>query len=142
MQCALAVERTGQDMEDDLQTSSEPTWLDPRNDRKTPYTDAELNTLTDDHMTIHANDARRRCAGGSIARCPQASLPRKRVEDSMNATEIEPRATIGNEHIVRAALAEKLTSSLKVVEQHAACGWMERHEAGSTELGRPDCEHA
>jgi hypothetical protein len=60
----------------------------------------------------------------------------------MNATEVEPRAAIGNKHVVRAAFAEKLLASLKVVEQHAACGWMEGHETGSTELGSPDPEHA
>ena len=38
-------------MEDDLQISSEPTWLDPRKDRKTPYTDAELDVLANDFIT-------------------------------------------------------------------------------------------
>ena len=38
-------------------TSDEPAWLDPRNDRKTPYTDAELNTLTDDHIAMMADTA-------------------------------------------------------------------------------------
>ena len=28
-------------------TSSEPAWLDPRNDRKTPFTNAELDVLAD-----------------------------------------------------------------------------------------------
>ena len=51
LQCALAGEGTGQDMEDDLQISSEPTWLDPRNDRKTPYTDAKLDVLANDFIT-------------------------------------------------------------------------------------------
>ena len=60
----------------------------------------------------------------------------------MNATDVEPRATIGNEHVVRGARAEKLFAPLKVVDQHGACGWMEGHEAGSTELGSPDREHA
>src|SRR5207245_11204037 len=81
---------------------------------------------------------------GAVARAgrPQARLPRQRVESSMNATDVEPRATIGNEHVVRAARAEKLFAPLKVVDQHGACGWMEGHEAGSTELGSPDREHA
>ncbi len=30
------------------EAGSEPSWLDPRNDRKTPFTDAELETLADD----------------------------------------------------------------------------------------------
>jgi hypothetical protein len=29
-------------MKDKTQASSEPSWLDPRNDRKTPFTDADL----------------------------------------------------------------------------------------------------
>ena len=60
----------------------------------------------------------------------------------MNATDVEPRAPIGNEHVVRAARAEKLFASQKVVDQHSACGWMEGHKAGSTELGSSDREHA
>jgi len=35
-------------MKEEAQTSSEPSWLDPRNDRKTPFTDAELEVLADD----------------------------------------------------------------------------------------------
>ncbi len=35
-------------MEEKRRTSFEPSWLDPRNDHKTPYTDAELDILTDD----------------------------------------------------------------------------------------------
>ena len=35
-------------MKEKTQTSSEPSWLDPRNDRKTPFTDAELDVLADD----------------------------------------------------------------------------------------------
>jgi hypothetical protein len=34
-------------MKEKTQTSSEPSWLDPRNDRKTPFTDAELDVLAD-----------------------------------------------------------------------------------------------
>lgn len=37
------------------QTSPEPPWLDPRNDRKTPYTDAELETLADDFIARMAD---------------------------------------------------------------------------------------
>src|SRR5215468_1275957 len=76
------------------------------------------------------------------ARCSQACLPRQCVENSMNATDVEPRSTIGNEHIIRGTCAEKLFTSLKVVDQHNACGRMERHETGSTELGGLDREHA
>ena len=60
----------------------------------------------------------------------------------MDATEVEPRATIGNEYVVCAAFAKILFASFKVVEQYAACGWMEGHEPGSTELGSPDREDA
>ena len=37
------------------QTSPEPSWLDPRNDRKTPFTDAELETLADDFIARMAD---------------------------------------------------------------------------------------
>ena len=30
--------------------STEPSWLDPRNDRKTPLTDAELDVPADDFI--------------------------------------------------------------------------------------------
>ena len=39
-------------MEDNPPKSSEPAWLDPSNDRKTPYSDAELNRLTDDQIAM------------------------------------------------------------------------------------------
>ena len=44
-------------MEKKLPTSSEPAWLDPRNDRKTPYTDAELERLTGDQIGMMADTA-------------------------------------------------------------------------------------
>jgi hypothetical protein len=34
-------------MEEKTQTSSDSSWLDSRNDRKTPFTDAELDVLAD-----------------------------------------------------------------------------------------------
>ena len=37
-------------MKEKTQTSSEPSWLDPRNDRKTLFTDAELDILADDFI--------------------------------------------------------------------------------------------
>lgn len=37
------------------QTSPEPSWLDPRNERKTPFTDAELETLADDFIARMAD---------------------------------------------------------------------------------------
>jgi hypothetical protein len=42
-------------MKDKTQASSEPSWLDPRNDRKTPFTDAELDALTDDFIARMAD---------------------------------------------------------------------------------------
>src|SRR5262249_2065167 len=39
-----------QDMKEKTQTTSEPSWLDPRNYRKTPFTDAELDVLVDDFI--------------------------------------------------------------------------------------------
>jgi len=43
------------DMKKKLQTSSEPSWLDPRNDRKTPFTDAELDLLICDFIARMAD---------------------------------------------------------------------------------------
>ena len=42
-------------MKEKTQTSSEPSWLDPRNDRKTPFTDAELDVLVDDFISRMAD---------------------------------------------------------------------------------------
>ena len=42
-------------MKDKKQTSAEPSWLDPRNDRKTPFTDAELDVLADDFIARMAD---------------------------------------------------------------------------------------
>jgi hypothetical protein len=39
-----------QDMKEKTQTSSEPSWLDPGNDRKRPFSDAELDVLADDFI--------------------------------------------------------------------------------------------
>ena len=33
--------------------ASEPDWLDPANDRKTPYTDAELDMLAADFIAMN-----------------------------------------------------------------------------------------
>jgi hypothetical protein len=37
-------------MKDKSEAGPAPDWLDPRNDRKTPYTDAELDVFTDDFI--------------------------------------------------------------------------------------------
>jgi hypothetical protein len=37
-------------MKEKTQTSSEPSWLDPGNDRKRPFSDAELDVLADDFI--------------------------------------------------------------------------------------------
>ena len=42
-------------MKEKTQRSSEPAWLDPRNDRKTPFTDAELDALADDFIARMAD---------------------------------------------------------------------------------------
>jgi len=42
-------------MKEKTQTSSEPSWLDPRNDRNTPFTDAELDVLADDFIARMAD---------------------------------------------------------------------------------------
>ena len=35
--------------------SSEPSWLDPRNDRKKPFTDTELDVFADDFIARMAD---------------------------------------------------------------------------------------
>ena len=40
-----------------IETSSDPSWLDPRNDRKTPFTDAELEILANDFIAAIADTA-------------------------------------------------------------------------------------
>ena len=42
-------------MKEKPQISSEPSWLDPRNDRKTPFTDAELDVLANDFIARTAD---------------------------------------------------------------------------------------
>ena len=42
-------------MKEKIQLSSEPNWLDSRNDRKTPFTDAELDALADDFIARMAD---------------------------------------------------------------------------------------
>ena len=44
-------------MEKKRPTGSEPSWLNPSNDRKTPFTDAELDTLADDHIAMMSDTA-------------------------------------------------------------------------------------
>ena len=42
-------------MKEKTPTSSEPFWLDPRNNCKTPFTDAELDVLADDFIARMAD---------------------------------------------------------------------------------------
>ena len=42
-------------MKDKTQARSEPDWLDPANDRKTPFSDAELDVLADDFIARTAD---------------------------------------------------------------------------------------
>ena len=51
------------------QTSPEPSWLDPRNDRKTPFTDAELETLADDFIARMADTPVWRISSPKLASC-------------------------------------------------------------------------
>jgi hypothetical protein len=44
-----------QEMKEETQPSSESAWLDPRNDRRTPFTDAELDALADDFIARMAD---------------------------------------------------------------------------------------
>jgi len=55
--CVSHAEGTGQGMERKRPISSEPAWLDPSNDRKTLFTDAELDRLTVDQITMMADTA-------------------------------------------------------------------------------------
>ena len=42
-------------MKDKTPTSDQPSWLDPRHDRRTPFTDAELDILADDFIARMAD---------------------------------------------------------------------------------------
>ena len=42
-------------MKEKTQSSCEPSWLDPRNDRKTPFSEAELEILADDFIARMAD---------------------------------------------------------------------------------------
>ena len=42
-------------MKEKTPATSEPSWLDPRNDRKTSFTDAELDVLADDFIARMAD---------------------------------------------------------------------------------------
>lgn len=42
-------------MKEKKQLDAESAWLDPRNDRKTPFSDAELNVLADDFIAGMVN---------------------------------------------------------------------------------------
>ena len=42
--------KIGTRMKEPKNNQSEPAWLDPRNDRKTPFSDAELERFTDDFI--------------------------------------------------------------------------------------------
>jgi hypothetical protein len=43
------------EMDKKKQISSEPSWLDPRDDRKKPFTEAELDSLVDDFISSMAD---------------------------------------------------------------------------------------
>ena len=66
--CVLRAEGAGLDMEKELPTHSEPAWLDPRNDRKTPYTDSELDRLPDDQIAMMADTAAWRDLGAEVGK--------------------------------------------------------------------------
>ena len=42
-------------MKEKKQPDKEPSWLDPCNDRKSPFTDAELDVLADDFIARMAD---------------------------------------------------------------------------------------
>lgn len=47
----------GQDMADRLGPAAVPGWVDPANDRKTPYTDVELDILVADFIAMNRDVA-------------------------------------------------------------------------------------
>jgi hypothetical protein len=47
--------RNGTGMEHERPKSPEPAWLNPQSVRKSPYTDAELDQLTDDQIALLAD---------------------------------------------------------------------------------------
>ena len=73
-------------MEDRPWKGSEPSWLNPINDRKAPYSDAELDRLTDDQIamladtpawwTLAASASSRQAREIVILRVPVATLAR------------------------------------------------------------------
>jgi hypothetical protein len=44
-------------MQSKTRNENEPDWLDPANDRKTPYTDAELDRLASDFLAMNKDVA-------------------------------------------------------------------------------------
>ena len=80
---------------------------------------------------------------GALARtgCPQTSLPRQRVERTMNAANIQSGATVGDEHVGGTALAQELFATLKVVGEYRAGGRMNGYQTGPTKLGSLNRQH-
>jgi hypothetical protein len=55
MICSGSNVGTEPEMKEKSQARSEPSWLDPRNDRKAPFTDTELDVLADDFIARMAD---------------------------------------------------------------------------------------
>src|SRR6266446_6208138 len=74
-------------MKEKTQTSSEPSWLDPRNDRKTPFTDAELDVLADDFIARMADTQAWQDLGaeGAVILLEKASGALEHVDSSLGA---------------------------------------------------------
>ena len=53
--CRLSFGRNWPSMKEKSLTNDEPAWLDPRNERKTPYSEAELDNLTEDQIAMLAD---------------------------------------------------------------------------------------
>lgn len=66
-------------MKEKPSTYDEPSWLDPSNDRKTPYTDAELDRFTDDRIAMMATTPARRELVADVGKQRAREVVRQRL---------------------------------------------------------------
>ena len=66
-------------MPDKTHPASEPDWLDPVNDRKIPYTDAELNVLAADLIAMNSDTAAWRNLVAEVGEQEAAVVVRQRL---------------------------------------------------------------
>ena len=74
-------------MKEKKQTDAEPSWLDPRNDRKTPFSDAELQLLAEDFIARMADTQAWQDLVGEVGE-PQAKEVLKQRLAAQHATSL------------------------------------------------------